>query len=113
MFGIKQSEVQFVDEKLKEAFDSLRNGISEEKKLHDWLSRAFGDIQENAFCGIQIPKRLIPSEYVKKYDINNLWKYNLPNAWRLLYSIMGGEIKIISIILEWMNHKDYERKFKY
>ncbi len=70
-------------------------------------------IEVNAFCGIQIPKHLIPKEYTKKYDIKNLWKYNLPNAWRLLYSVEGNNVKIISIILEWLDHKKYERRSKY
>jgi hypothetical protein len=44
---------------------------------------------------------------------NNLWKYNLPNAWRLVYSISGSEVEIIAILLEWFPHKEYERRFKY
>ena len=109
----KPSEVQFVDENIKQAFEELKNGTTEEKKLHEWLMRAFKDIQQNVFCGIQIPKKLIPQEYTKKYGIENLWKYNLPTAWRLLYSVEGDEIKIISVILEWLDHKNYERRFNY
>jgi len=109
----KPSEVQFVDEHLKKAYEELKSGKTEDKHLYGALSEAFNAIQKNAFCGIQIPKKLIPHIYIKKYGIRNLWKYNLPNAWRLLYSIEGAEIKIISIILEWMDHKNYERRFKY
>ncbi len=43
---------------------------------------------------------MIPKEYIKKYKIDNLWKYNLPNAWRLLYTIKGNEVMIVSVILE-------------
>ena len=56
---------------------------------------------------------MIPKEYKQRYGINNLWKYNLPNAWRLVYSITGNEVEIIAILLEWFDHKDYERRFKY
>jgi len=70
-------------------------------------------LEENVFIGIQIPKRLIPKYYLQNYLIKNLWKYNLPNGWRLLYSIIGEEIMIISVILEWLDHKKYERRFKY
>lgn len=109
----RPSEVHFVDENLKKAFEKLKTSTSEDLQLYEWLARAFEDIEKNAFCGIQIPKRLIPKEYVKKYGIKNLWKYNLPNAWRLIYSIEGREIKVITIILEWLDHKNYERRFKY
>ena len=104
------SKIKFANEKVKEAFENLK---SSEDKLYKWLTRAFKDIEENAFCGIQIPKRLIPKLYLKQYNIKNLWKYNLPGAWRLLYSIENQEILVVSIILEWMDHKNYERRFKY
>lgn len=45
--------------------------------------------------------------------LTNLWKYDLPDAWRLIYTIKEDEIKILSIILEWFDHKEYERKFNY
>lgn len=108
-----RSKVVFADNKVKSAFESLRDSTVEDKRLYEWLNRAFDDLANNAFCGIQIPKKLIPKEYVKKYDIYNLWKYNLPNAWRLLYSVAADNIVIISIIIEWLDHKNYERRFKY
>ena len=90
----------------------------EQKKiyLNNFLKpkKIYQKILENAFCGIQFPKDLIPKEYIKKYEINNLWKYNLPGAWRLLYTITTpNKIEIISVVLDWMNHKDYERLFKF
>ena len=107
------SKIRFADDKVKEAFNELKGSDKKEKGLHEWLVRAYKDIEGNAFCGIQIPKRLIPKEYIKKYKVKNLWKYNLPDAWRLIYSIEANEIIVISIVLEWMDHKEYERKFKY
>ncbi|MCW6158831.1 MAG: hypothetical protein LVQ63_05065 [Thermoplasmatales archaeon] len=50
---------------------------------------------------------------MSKYEIDNLWKYNLPNAWRLVYSVAGSEVEIIAILLEWFPHKEYERRFNY
>ena len=108
-----KSELHFADEELKKAFEKLKDSTSEEKLLYGWLSKAFSDIEKNAFCGIQIPKKLIPKEYTKKYGIRNLWKFNLPSAWRLLYSVEGRDVKIISIVLEWLDHKNYERRFNY
>ena len=57
--------------------------------------------------------RLIPKIYIKKYEITNLWKYDLPRGWRIIYSIANEDIEIISLILEWIDHKEYERRFKY
>ena len=107
------SKIIFADIKIKEAFYKLENGPTENKELYTFLMRAFKDIERNAFCGTNIPKKLIPNDYLTKYCIDNLWKYDLPGAWRLIYSIEREDIKIISLILEWFDHKDYERKFKY
>ncbi len=106
-------KIRFADEKVKKAFEELKNSTTEDKQLFEFLERAFKDIEENAFCGIQIPKRLIPKEYLQKYGVDNLWKYNLPNAWRLLYSVGREEVTVVSIVLEWGKHKEYDRKFGY
>jgi len=108
------SEVKFGDEDLKRAYLELVAGKFEEKQLKEWLDRAVKDLKKNAFSGIQISKKLIPKEYQAKFGpLTNLWKYNLPNAWRLIYTIKRDEIVVLSIVLEWMTHKEYERRFKY
>ena len=107
-----KSRIFFADENIKKGFEELKNGKSEEKELFDNLEQAFKNLKENAFSGIQIPKRLIPKEYLK-YKITNIWKYDLPKGWRLIYSVGRESIEILSIILEWMNHKNYERRFNY
>lgn len=107
------SDIRFVDEITRNAFYKIEKGNDSEKKLFKTITIALNKIEENAFCGIQIPKRLIPKEYVAKYEIKNLWKYNLSNGWRLMYSIVTSEVLIISLVLEWFDHKDYEKTFKY
>lgn len=107
------AKVVFVEEKLKKAFMKLKNSKTEDRKLYEWLNRAFDDLQNNPFCGIQIQRKLIPREYIRKYNIDNLWKYNLPDAWRLIYSVAKHQVVIISIIIEWLDHKKYERRFGY
>src|SRR3989344_1675828 len=103
------SNVRFVDDSLKEAFYKLENGDSSEKELFKLINQAMDNIEANAFCGVQIPKRLIPKEYAKKYQVENLWKYDLPRGWRLIYSIQGGDVIVVSLILEWFDHTEYER----
>ncbi len=107
---IKPSRVVFISDELEKDFNSLK----EDDPIKKAMIRAIQDLKENAFCGIQIPKRLFPKEYIQKYGINNLWKYDLPRGWRLLYTIApNNEVELISAILEWFDHKDYERRFRY
>lgn len=108
------SQVKFGDERIKKAYIDLDTRKFQETQLKQWLDRAFEDLEKNAFCGIQIPKRLIPKEYNIRFgDLDNLWKYNLPNAWRLVYTVKKDAIVVLSIVLEWLDHKEYERRFNY
>ena len=107
---IKPSKVVFINDKLEDNFNSLK----EDDPIKKSIIRAIHDLRQNAFAGIQVPKRLIPKEYIQKYKINNLWKYDLPKGWRLLYTITADyEVELISAILEWFNHKEYEKRMKY
>ena len=107
---IKPSKVVFISDELEKDF----NELNDDDPIKKGMIRAIKDLQQNAFSGIQIPKRLFPKEYVQKYGIKNLWKYDLPNGWRLLYNVTPeNEVELISAILEWFDHKEYERRFKY
>lgn len=72
-------------------------------------------IKANCHYGNSIAKRLIPQEYVLKYRISNLFRIELPNFWRMLYTLTNGEteIEIISFILDITDHKEYNKKFGY
>ncbi len=105
--------VTFRDKKLEEEYEQLKKS-----KYHDWqlytsIERAISEIKKNPLKGIKIQKKLWPKEYIKKYGITNLWKYNLRGSWRLIYTIKEDEAIILNIILDWFSHKEYEKKFKY
>jgi hypothetical protein len=102
--------VGFIDQKVKDEYEKARSG---DPQLFRFLERATDDLKGDPFCGTKIPKTLWPAEYVRKYSIDNLWKYDLPNGWRLIYTISRDEIRILAILLEWFDHKNYERRFGY
>jgi len=110
---IRQIKVAFVDDKIKSIYDKLLVGTSEERELHKFISRAISDLKLNPFIGIKIPAKLWPKGYSTKHNINSLYKYDLPNGWRLIYTVKGSQLEILSIIIEWFDHKGYERRFKY
>jgi mRNA-degrading endonuclease RelE of RelBE toxin-antitoxin system len=107
----------------KEEFEKLNKLVGEEiakgitKSDHQIL---FGSIKqkieflkENPQYGTHVQKNRIPSDYIVQYEVNNLWKVDLSGAWRMIYTINGSEIEIIALILDILNHKDYEKKFGY
>ena len=110
---MKEIVVAFISEKLKSNFESLKEGKFEDKKLYNFINRAIDDLKKDPLCGTKILKKLWPRDYIKNYGITNLWKYDLPNGWRLIYTIESDEVRIVNIILEWFGHKEYEKRFKY
>lgn len=103
-----ESRVIFTDEDLKKTFESLEG---EDLRLYKEIANALDSIKHNAFFGRNVKKDLIPKDLVRRYNIDNLWIYNLRKDWRLIYTITGNQVEVLAIILDWMNHKDYERLF--
>ncbi len=107
----------------KDEFNELNKVVGEEisrgitKSDHQILLNSIKQkidlLKINPEYGIHIPKDRIPKNYVVNYDITNLWKINLSGAWRMIYSIRGSEVDIISLVLDIINHKDYDKKFGY
>ena len=72
-------------------------------------------IKLNIHYGEPIAKKLIPEEYKIKYEAANLFRVELPNFWRMLYTLTDGEsqIEIVAFVLDVLDHKEYDKKFGY
>ena len=105
-----EGKIIFKDERLKESFEELQKY---DMMLYEELQKSFSEITRDIYCGRNVIKKLIPKTLVQKYGINNLWIYNLRSGWRLIYSVTNDEVNILALVLDWMNHKDYERLFKF
>jgi Txe/YoeB family toxin of Txe-Axe toxin-antitoxin module len=105
--------VVFCDKKLESEFERLNSGRSEDISLYSSISKAISELKKCPVSGIKIQNKLWPKSYIQKYNINNLWKYDLPNGWRLIYTIKTDEVMILNIVLEWFSHREYERRFGY
>ena len=110
-FQNKKKEVRFADSSLKRSFEDLRDGRGEEQEIYALVEKAIQVLNQDPFAGEIVKKSLIPKYYIHKYGIDNLRKYRLNKNWRLVYTLVGTELLIVSIILEWYNHKEYEKRF--
>ena len=61
----KPSKVVFISQKLEDTFNSLDDQDFVKKSI----IKAVRDLKTNAFAGVHVPKRLIPSQYIRKYGI--------------------------------------------
>jgi len=122
MFKGKPTKV-IITGNAKEEFDDLNKVVGEEiskgitssdhQTLLNSIKQNIELLKDNPEFGFHIPKDRIPKEYVNEYDVNNLWKVNLSGAWRMIYTIRGSEVEIISFVLDIMDHRDYNKKFGY
>ncbi len=110
----REKKVKFADKAVYDAYERLKDGNFEEKELHRMLTSTFRELEKNPLLGVKVPSAVWPAIYVKKYGIDNLRKCNLTSAWRLVYTLDGSDIEIVSVILEWFDsHKKYEKRFGY
>jgi Txe/YoeB family toxin of Txe-Axe toxin-antitoxin module len=73
-----------------------------ERMILNAINKKVELIKINYHYGNPIAKDLIPQEYKEKYGITNLFRIELPNYWRMLYTLTDDEIKIeiIAFVLD-------------
>ncbi len=54
-----KTAVGFISKKLKEEFESLKEGKYEDKQLYSFIDRALDDLKENPECGGQDSKEVL------------------------------------------------------
>lgn len=97
----------------KESFLELKKRNDKEaKSLIHSIERIFEILKQNPQYGNPIRKNLIPDSF-KKMEIQNLYRVELSNFWRMLYTIEGSRVEIFCFILSIMDHPAYNKLFGY
>ena len=99
---------EIVGQQIKESKEN-----TEEMQLLRSIRQKIDFVKANPFYGDNIAKGLIPKEYIIRYDAKNLWRVELTNYWRMLYTIKGDQVEIICFVLDIIDHKEYDKKFGY
>jgi len=104
-------------------YNELNSIVSEEVKkgitnsIHQQLLRSINQKKDllkiNPQAGSHIPRPLIPTLYKQKYDVTNMWKIDLSNYWRMIYTLRTTEIEITDFILDFLDHETYDKIFGY
>ncbi len=82
---------------------------SEEIQLLKSIDKKVEILKYNPAYGKNIPKKLIPNTL----DVDNLFRLELTNYWRMLYTIRTNEVEIISFVLYIIDHPTYDKMFGY
>ena len=117
----KPVEIKFDEEAYKEYLE-LQEAVSERKKskkkptyeqLLTSINSALKNIKANYRYGDLIPRRNISETTIQRYGTDKIFRVELVGYWRLLYTLIGDELKIIAFILEYMDHDKYNKIFGY
>jgi len=112
MYYGKEVRIMLKDQ-AKESFIELRKRNDKEaKSILNSLARIKEILRENPQFGDPIQKKLIPEEFARK-GITNLYRVELSNYWRMIYTIEGSNVEILLFVLTITDHKDYNRLFGY
>ncbi|MEK6886773.1 MAG: hypothetical protein AABW88_02995, partial [Nanoarchaeota archaeon] len=69
-------------------------------------------LKNNPQYGDPLKKELIP-ENLRKRGVQNLYRAELSNYWRMLYTVEGNTIEIFLFVLNIINHDEYNKLFGY
>jgi len=97
----------------KQSFIELKKRKDKESKsLINSIQRTIALLKENPQYGNPIKKQLIPEKF-KQQGIKNLYRAELSNFWRMLYTIEGNRVEIFCFILSVVDHPTYSKIFGY
>lgn len=103
----------FLKGQAKEAYLKLKKRKDKEARtLIKSIDRVKNILKENPQFGDPLKKALIPENF-KKIGIHNLYRVELSNYWRMLYTIEGNEIQIFLFVLNIVDHKEYNKILGY
>ncbi len=118
----KEIWVEFSEEANKDYIELQKQALRDKEQgkektfaiqLLKAIEREKNNLKIDPQCGIPIPRNYISKVLFKKYGTNRLWKIDLVGYWRLIYTLTGDAIKIIAFILEFIDHKRYDKLFGY
>lgn len=72
------------------------------------------DPQQGTFIAVaRVPKETLRRWQARVAAVPNLWKLDLPQGWRALYTVGSeGPLRVV-LVLEVLRHKDYDRLLGY
>ena len=117
----KEVVIQFDEEAYKE-YKELQEVVVKGKsakgkptysQLLSSINTAMRNIKANPYYGDLIPRKYISKGVINKYGTDKILRVELIGYWRLLYTLIGEEVRIIAFILEFMDHDKYNKLFGY
>lgn len=89
------------------------NALAKSSPIYKTVREVIDGLQSDKIVGKHLKREQIPKYYLKRHDVNAVYKVNLPNYWRLIYGITAihGEKK--ALLMELFDHARYNKRFGY
>lgn len=94
-------------------FQNFFSTLNKEEYLRKIVNKGLNLLEQDMLAGTKIEKRLFPKYYTKKFGITNLFLLDLDPNFRLTYTIVAEKENKIVAVLEVMDHKAYNQRFRY
>src|SRR3989344_2695416 len=107
---MKNLRIEFSPEAEKVFAELLQSKTKLQRMLHAAVEHKISLLHENSYYGDHVQKFLIPRVY-RDSDITNIFRVDLPAFWRMIYTIGTRGQEPIVLILDILNHKDYDKLF--
>jgi|SRR3989344_6991074 len=112
MFNGKEVRI-FLKGQAKDNYLELkRRDDKESQSILNSIERLKGILKDNPQFGDPIAKKLIPKSFID-LGVQNLYRVELSNYWRMIYTLEGNKIEIFLFVLNIVDHKNYNKLFGY
>ena len=112
MFAGKEIRILLKGQAKESYLELKKRSDKESQSLLNSIFRIINILKDNPQFGDPIEKKKIPNSY-KKQEIKNLYRCELSNYWRLIYTLEGTKVEIFAFVLNIMGHKKYNKLFGY
>ena len=112
MYFGKEVKILLKGQAKESYFELKKRNDKEAKSIFNSIERIKGILKDNPQYGNPIAKTLIPMS-LKALGIQNVYRVELSNYWRMLYTIESNKVEIFLFVLNIVDHKEYNKLFGY
>ena len=94
-------------------YESLKKNKKQNTALLTSIQNIIDSLKNDQMVGNHIKRNQIPKYYIKKHDVQVLYRVELPKFWRLAYTIITINHVKQALILDLLDHKSYDKRWGY
>lgn len=94
-------------------FMTIYNALDKEAPLYKAVKNIIGNLKNDNIVGVRLKQEQIPKYYLKRHDVNAVFKVDLPHYWRLVYGITTIHNEKKALLMELFDHEKYNKRFGY